>query len=337
MYPHWDFQRGIASMQLQAQLGLDHGLSLDACLEGTGVTPAQLGDAAAVVGAHQELALVRNLVRRLGQVPGLGLEAGTRYHFTAYGILGFAIVSSRDLRSAMDVALRYLNLTYAYNHITGEESDGEMRLVFDDSAIPEDVRRFLLERDAAAAFTLQREMFSQALVPKALRLRGSRPAYAERYARLFGVEPQFGAARNEVALDGAVMGAPLPQANEVSRRMAEEQCRQLLAVRKARTGLAEKVRDQILRQPGHVPPMNTVAQKLLLTPRTLRRRLLEEGTSYKALTDEVRETLAEELLSAANLSVEQIAERLGYSEAASFIHAFKRWKGRPPHQYRLAR
>ena len=119
--------------------------------------------------------------------------------------------------------------------------------------------------------------------------------------------------------------------------MAEEQCRKLLAARKARSGLAERVRDRILRQPGHIPDMNAVAGELLLTPRTLRRRLLDEGTSYKALTDEVRETLAEELLSAANLSVEQIAERLGYSEAASFIHAFKRWKGQPPHSYRLVR
>lgn len=334
---NWDFQRGIASMQLQAQLGVEHGLSLAACLEGTGLTSAQLADTSAVVSGHQELALVRNLVRGLSHVPGLGLEAGTRYHFTAYGILGFAIISSPDLRSAMDVALRYLNLTYAYNHITSEEGENEMLLLFDDSAIPEDVRQFLLERDAAAALILQREMFSSSLVPRRVSLRCRRPDYAEQFTQLFRVEPRFGAVRNEVALDAAVLDSPLPQANESSRRMAEEQCRKLLAARKVRSGLAERVRDRILHQPGHIPQMTVVAGDLLLTPRTLRRRLLEEGTSYKALTDEVRETLAEELLSAANLSVEQIAERLGYSEAASFIHAFKRWKGRPPHSYRLGR
>jgi len=333
----WDFQRGISSMQLQAQLGVERGLSLAACLDGTGLTPAQLADPAALVSAQQELRLVRNLVRGLAQVPGLGLEAGTRYHFSAYGILGFAIVSSPNLRSALEVALRYLNLTYAYNRITAETADGEMRLLFDDSAIPEDVRQFLLERDAAAALTLQREMFSSSLVPLRLSLRGRRLAYAAQFTRLFGVEPRFGAARNELAMDAAVLDAPLPQANESSRSMAEEQCRKLLAARKARSGLAERVRDRILRQPGHIPGMNAVAGELLLTPRTLRRRLLEEGTSYKALTDEVRETLAEELLSAARLSVEQIAERLGYAEAASFIHAFKRWKGQPPHSYRLGR
>lgn len=334
---HWDFQRGIASMQLQAQLGLDHGLPLERCLEGTGLTPAELADPAAVVSAHQELRLVRNLVQGLAQVQGLGLEAGVRYHFTAYGILGFAVISSPTVGSAMDVALRYLNLTYAFNRITAETAGAEMRLVFDDRAIPEDVRQFLLERDAAAALVLQREMFASTLVPRRLRLRGGPPQYAAQFQRLFGVEPEFGAARNEVVFDAALLDAPLPQANEASRRMAEEQCHRLLAARKARTGLAERVRNRILQQPSQIPDMPAMAQELLMTPRTLRRRLLDEGTSYKALTDEVRETLAEELLSAAQLSVEQIAERLGYAEPASFIHAFKRWKGRPPHRYRLAR
>jgi AraC-like DNA-binding protein len=332
---NWDFQRSIASMQLQAQLGQEHGLSLADCLDGTGLTAAALADPAALVSAHQELRLVRNLVRALGHVPGLGLEAGTRYHFSAYGMLGFAVISSPNLRSALEVVLRFINLTYAYNHISAEQTAGEMSLLFEDGAIPADVRQFLLERDAAAALVWQREMFSSALMPRRVSLRCRRPAYAEQFTRIFGVEPQFDAARNEVVIDAALLDLPLPQANEPSRRMAEEQCRGLLAARKARGGLAGRVRDRILRQPGHIPGMDEVAGELLLTPRTLRRRLLDEGTSYKALTEEVRETLAEELLKTANLSVEQIAERLGYAEAASFIHAFKRWKGRPPHNYRL--
>lgn len=333
----WDFQRGIASMQLQAQFGVDHGLPLAQCLEGTGLNPTELADTSLVVSAHQELRLVRNLVQGLEHLPGLGLDVGVRYHFTAYGILGFAVISSPDVRSAMGVALRYLSLTYAYNQIYTEEAGGELLLVFEDRAIPEDVRQFLLERDAAAALTLQREMFSASLTPQYLRLRGRPLAYTGRFTSLFGVAPEFGAARNELVLDAALLDAPLPQANAASQRMAEEQCRRLLAARKARSGLAERVRNRILQLPAQIPDMEALAQELLMTPRTLRRRLLDEGTSYKALTDEVRETLAEELLSAAQMSVEQIAERLGYAEPASFIHAFKRWKGTPPHRYRLGR
>jgi len=61
--------------------------------------------------------------------------------------------------------------------------------------------------------------------------------------------------------------------------------------------------------------------------------LKEEGVSFRALTEEVREALAEEFLQSSHLSLEEIADRLGYAEASSFIHAFKRWKGHPPRAY----
>ena len=85
-------------------------------------------------------------------------------------------------------------------------------------------------------------------------------------------------------------------------------------------------------------PANSMAKsgRPRMTPRTLRRRLLDEGTSYRALCDEAREALAEELLAAPLLAVERIAERLGYANASSFILAFKRWKGQPPQAYRRA-
>jgi len=79
------------------------------------------------------------------------------------------------------------------------------------------------------------------------------------------------------------------------------------------------------------------ATGLGLSVRTLRRRLGEEGASYFGLCDEVRGAIAERLLTGSRLQVEQIAETLGYSESASFIHAFKRWTGESPHAFRRAR
>ena len=74
-----------------------------------------------------------------------------------------------------------------------------------------------------------------------------------------------------------------------------------------------------------------------MSERTLRRRLADAGTGYQALLDEVRQALAEEMLDTGVLSVEDVAQRLGYAEASSFIHAFKRWRGMTPSQYRLRR
>ncbi|WP_211153216.1 helix-turn-helix domain-containing protein [Nocardia farcinica] len=78
-----------------------------------------------------------------------------------------------------------------------------------------------------------------------------------------------------------------------------------------------------------------VARALHLSTRTMRRRLGEAGTSYQILRDEVRETLAEQMLGTGALSVHDVAIRLGYAESASFIHAFKHWKGVRPRQSQI--
>jgi AraC-like DNA-binding protein len=79
--------------------------------------------------------------------------------------------------------------------------------------------------------------------------------------------------------------------------------------------------------------MEDVAAQMGMAPRRLHRHLAAEGTSFHRLVDEVRERLAKEML-AHRMSVEEVAERLGYAEPSSFVHAFKRWKGVPPGVYR---
>ena len=79
-----------------------------------------------------------------------------------------------------------------------------------------------------------------------------------------------------------------------------------------------------------------VAAALGVSERSLRRQLGEEGSSFRALVDDVRYVKARQLLGEGRLPVEAIAQQLGYSEAAAFIHAFKRWAGQSPTAYREA-
>lgn len=117
--------------------------------------------------------------------------------------------------------------------------------------------------------------------------------------------------------------------------MCEAECQKLLERRRARSGISSRVRDIILRQPGQAADMEAVAAELCMTSRTLRRHLADEGTSFRALRDEVLMTLAEELIGTARMKLSDVAERLGYSDAAAFSHAFKRWKGVTPGAARL--
>ena len=145
--------------------------------------------------------------------------------------------------------------------------------------------------------------------------------------RAFGTPPVFGAAANYAELTAELLDGPVPQADKYTAAATEAQCRQLLDNKRARSGYAGKVRDHLLARPGDMPNIETIAADLHISSRTLRRHLDTEGTSYRALADEVRERLAEELLATTALSVTEVGQRLGYAETPSFTAAFKRWKG----------
>jgi AraC-like DNA-binding protein len=333
-----DMPRPPTSLQVMASLGEELGVSSEVALAGTGLQPEQLKDPTIEVTPRQELRLVDNVLSALGHPPGLGLELGQRYHLTTYGIWGFALASSPTFRSAIEIGLRYMDLTYSPGTIQARNVGPELHLVLDSPEVPAKVRRFYVEIDASAIMQIQRELLGS---PRSL-LRSISFAFPPpvqgiaRYVDIFGTAPTFDAGETVMVFEPEVLDAPLPQANEHTTALAQAQCRDLLERRRARTGLAGRVRDVLVTNLSNPPGADDVARELHVSPRTLRHRLAAEGTSYRALLDEVRRHLADELLMSAGLSVEQVAYRLGYVDASSFSHAFHRWNGVGPRAYRLA-
>lgn len=331
----WPTRRSAISAQLLTQFGLDHGLSLGACLKGTELNIGLLGDLGAEIDAEQELRLIRNLVQHLGHLPGIGLKAGLRYHLNTYGIWGFALLSSPTFRSAAQLGLRYLDLTYAFHGMRLEEADEHAHLILDERGIPEDLRDFIAQRDAAGILSIQRGLTATRLPLLSVSFSGPAPSDLDTHHELLGLTPTFNAPHNRISFARSLLDQPLPDANPQVAQHCESQCQALLAKRRVRAGLAGRIRDRLLSHPGQLPDMQQLAGELHMTSRTLRRRLEEEGTGFRQLQEEVRQALAEELLAIGGLTLEEIAERLSYGEVSNFIHAFKRWKGLTPGQYRL--
>lgn len=309
-------------------------MSAAECLNGTSLVAEAVIDPAAEATARQELQVVRNVLERCGDEPGLGAVAGSRYHISLYGPWGLALLSSRTVREVIDVALRFLDLAFVFGQLIFDESEGEAHLRYDDSEVPHDVRAFLAERIMAGIRTIGVELFAAGIPLQRVEFRHAAPWDTTRHTEVYGVEPIFGAPTNTVTFDSVYLDMPLPQANEWARGTCEQLCRDLLAKRRARTGVAGAVRDLLIRVPGEIPDQLAVAGELFMSPRTLSRRLGEEGTTFRALLDEVRQTLSEELLTHTDMTTEQVAARLGYTEAASFIRAFRRWEGCPPQDFR---
>lgn len=335
--PQWNFQRNVTSMRLMAELAAAHGLPMHKVLAGTDTDERQLSDPEHLVSGEQELQLIRNLVTGLGDLPGLGIEAGQRYHFTAFGVLGFAIISSQTPRAALDVALQYFDLTFAFTRFRVEDRGSQTCVIVDDDGIPDDVRAFLVARDFSCFVTVMRDLFAFEPALAALHFSFPAPSDISDYERFFRVQPSFSKPATMAVLDRALFEQRMPLANDLALHAAREQCRKLLDARRTRPGLSSKVRELLAARAAEMPDMETTARELLMTTRTLRRRLLDEGTTYAELRDEVRQTLAEEFLGGPRMSIEQIAARLGYAEATSFINAFRRWSGCTPHAFRLAR
>lgn len=334
---HWDFPRGMAGLALLVSFAEDRGIPPRTLLAGTGVTLAALADPDAVVPARDELTALRNLVRALPDEPLLGLELGGRYHVTAFGILGYALMSSRTVRDAMVMTLRYLDLSHLFTSPQVEVTATEVVIRLETVDLPEELTRFLVERDLAAIHTVLAELVPGGIPFTEVRLAFPGPRPGRAYARLLGVAPELGTERTEVRFAVRHLDRPLRQGNPHTQAVAERMCRDVVARRRTRSGITEQVRVWITRNVAFGADMARAAAELSVSERTLRRRLSAEGTGFQALMDEVRQALAEEMLATEVLSVEDVALRLGYAEASSFIHAFRRWKGMTPAQYQRRR
>lgn len=335
--PPWDFPRAISGIGILVQVGLDHGIREASSLAGTGLSGADLLQPDRQVEAAQELQVIRNLQRCAGHELPLGLEAGMRYRATTFGVWGLAVLSSSTVQQAVSVGLRYARLTSAFCLPRFETRGNEDLMVADISTLPADVSRFLLERDAAALISLQRSVFPVRIPFTRVDCSFPEPVYAGAIRELLGTPVRFNQPMNCIGISSEWRQSRFPQGDLSTFAFCEAECRKLLESRQLQDGVAGRIRRELMMNMQSQPSMEVLADRLSMTVRTLRRRLKEEGAAYEGLLLEARQALAEEFLKTTDLSVEEIAERLGYLQATNFVRAFKRWHGVTPRQFRGAK
>lgn len=321
--------RSIGSAALLVDYASTRGLEAADVLRDTGIRAADLSDQTSEITLSQEIALIRNIVRGVEDEPGQGLLAGLMCHATSLGVLGFAIMSSPTLGHAIDIALRHVDLTYTVANHSIRMVGNEAWIERDDRALPDEIRSFALERDLGAISTVQQDLMS--IKPPVLRVEVSLRAHPiyEMFGAVIGVDDiRFGCDHSTMIFAASALDLPLPQANIGVARYYEQQCEELCERRRSRIGVSGQVRKLLIRR-GGVADQTHIAADLDVSVRTLRRRLADEGTTFRELSNETVGMLAEELL-VAGLTVEQVADRLGYSSVSAFGSAFRSWKGQSP-------
>lgn len=329
----WDFKRSTASVRLLVEFGQERGVATSKILDRTGLGESELTDPAMEIEASQELRVVDNLIRSCRQ-PGMGLEVGTRYNFASYGLWGLGLLSSATAGDALALALRFIPLTFAFCRISGSLEGDICTVTFDPPDVEPAIQRFLVERDVAAACRLMGETLGAKFVLSRFTLKHTIkpvPGQGNGHSSTGGVVPEFGASSNGLSFDRKLLDLRLPQSNPVTVAMCERACEELLERRRARLGAGECVRQYLVAAPLNTAPnLAQVSRAMGLSDRTLKRRLSDEGTSFRELLAEVRGGQANELLIDETLSLTGIAERMGFSDLSSFSQAYKRWFGIAP-------
>jgi AraC-like DNA-binding protein len=151
------------------------------------------------------------------------------------------------------------------------------------------------------------------------------------YVRYFGCAPEFAARAAGFTVRTADLGRPLSRDDVAHRSVVDY----LNGITPRNAGIVESVRT-IVRQllPTGAATLELVADQFNLHPKTLQRRLADEGTTFAALLDHVRKDAADRYLRATGISLSHLARELGYAEQSVLTRSCKRWFGTGPADYR---
>lgn len=302
-----------------------------------GIAPAILHDPHADVPDEQVHALVRVLLERTGD-PALGLDAGRHYHPETFGLLGAVALVTPRMREVMDLFIQYSHLTFTFFTHRFDDGPDASRLLFIEDGDLGALHRFHLDREFAFVADSARTFWPDSYrdVLRAYEFDYPEPAEAARYRAFFPCDVRFGAAQAAVVGDFS-RDRPRGEINPLGVDVLKEHLSSFAGGGRDSDAIVDRVRREIavaVTARHALPAVNRVAAVVGLSERALRRRLAAHGTSFRALIDDVVAPLAKRYLRESSLSVADVAERVGYSEPASFVRAFRRWTGTTPETFR---
>lgn len=313
----------------------EQGILPQASLAGTGLSPERLASPETLTSVRQYITVVRNALQ-LSKTPETPFRTGSQIPLSAYGMYGFALVCSPTIREFFQVAVRYHRLATPLLSLSWREEGDYVSWVLPmNPAVthPDSLMRFLIEQQLTQLCTHSRAVVDHCL-PVRASLPYSAPAHTHLYRKYLGCPVRFGQPIAELTYPRSILSAKPHMAHRLTSKILQETCDRILGEVKTSTGVAGEVYQIIASTPGHAPGMESVARQLATTERTLNRKLRTEGTSFTQILDDVRCNLAKEYLRSTKLTTDEISELVGFSEAANFRHAFRRWTGSTPARYR---
>ena len=270
-------------------------------------------------------------------IPGLGLKTGMKLELTDYGILGYALASSENLRKAKEISSNYRIMTSELIDLSLSTQGATSIITLKETRPLHWGQPYLIEESLAMIWKMTKTLLPNVELksPTKIRLSYPKPSYSDLYQEMFSCPIIYNANANEIHFPVSYIDMPLPTADETAARVCTQQCELIITQLSNQGNTVDQVRRILLSSPMHTRiQIEGMAEKLNLSPRTFRQRLYDAGTSYKGIINEVRMQMAIEYLQATQFSVQEVAYLLGYDYSPNFFRAFKRTTGTTPTQYR---
>ncbi|GAC1378940.1 MAG: AraC family transcriptional regulator [Aquirhabdus sp.] len=306
-------------------------ISAEELLEGSGIRPEQIND----VLWYLDYDVFKKLYMRamkLTNEPGLGFHLGMQMKVSCHGLVGFAAMIGKDVREALEVAQQFVGvLSNAF--VVNVEVEKDSASLYFSEAFPE----YSIGESGIMAIALGFALMGEAVTGK--RLEGvaefpfKRPDYFSRFEQLIPGTVRFEQPRTRLIFPSEYLDLPLIMADPITARMAREQCKRELNAITKNSSFSRLVGELAYDEALGFGTLEEVAEKLHMSPRTLQRQLAQEDKSFSSVIDELRQHKATAMLKKRELSLESIAEKLGYTDTTNFNRAFKRWTGTTPRKF----
>lgn len=312
------------------------GASLEALLNNTGIPRSYVGRRGYKISYQQQKQLLKNGLR-LCRTPGLGLLIGTRMDWGYHGTVGAVLSCSPSLKNAGAALCRFLPIAQPhYAQLASQPSlyvdkDGmivnPLRTLARDS---EEQEIMLFETEYRLSMTLR--LYDQCGNKNVgnsevrVQLAYPAPAHAHLYRSLPCTEIAFDAQQTAIVCHHQFLVVPWRKLRSATYARIIEQCEQELS-HVTPSDLTAKVRWHISLYYNQPVSLEQIADQLALSPRSLTRRLASEGTNFRRIVHQLRMELTALHLRSSSLSVDEVAELMGFSGPSSLRRAIKNWSG----------
>jgi AraC-like DNA-binding protein len=312
-------------------------VSAEALLSGSEVTTAMLEDPRATLPVPTLVALLER-ARTLTREPALGAYIGLYTRATLYGSVGFAVVSAATIREAIDVSLRFGRVVTTAVTVRFREDKRVASLIVDEHADFGSARDIVIMTTLVALWQVSASLTDRKLTTSVAEFSFPEPHYAPRLG-FTGLRMRFGRPAHRLTFDARSLDVPYIMPSPVAFKLAGEQCQKELDSLGLDGDLVARVRALVARpdggegrraRAGYARTLEEVAAALHRSPRTLKRQLGAHGASFSGLRDAELRERAMLLLRAPELSLAEVASRLGYSSVTNFERAFLRWTATTP-------